>query len=121
MHTLLRCTTAPVIVRPVSLASSSASNLWALELVPVSLSPSKLLKYCCDATHSNSSKTNSTQRSNRIEPKMDSARALECLADSPPDLFVYSPLNAEKMDSLNVLDEVLPRCRLMRLEAILLG
>ena len=33
-----------------------------------------------------------------------STRALECLADSPPYLFVYSPLNAEDMDTLDVSD-----------------
>ena len=38
---------------------------------------------------------------------MDSARALECLADSPPDLFVYSPLNVQDMDILDVSDEEL--------------
>ena len=38
---------------------------------------------------------------------MDSARALECLADSPPDLFLYSPLNAEDTDILDVSDEEL--------------
>ena len=35
---------------------------------------------------------------------MDSAGA-QCLADSTPDLFVYSPRNAEDMDILNVFDE----------------
>ena len=35
---------------------------------------------------------------------MDSARALECLAESPPDLFVYSPLNADDMDILDASD-----------------
>ena len=44
---------------------------------------------------------------NRKETGTDSARALECLADSPPDLFVYSPLNAEDMDILDASDEEL--------------
>ena len=44
---------------------------------------------------------------NPKETGMDSARALECLADSLPDLFVYSPLNAEDMDILDVSDEEL--------------
>ena len=38
---------------------------------------------------------------------MDFAQALECLAESPPDLFVYSPLNADDMDILDVSDEEL--------------
>ena len=44
---------------------------------------------------------------NRKDAGGDSARALECLADSPPGLFVYSPLNAEDMDILDVSDEEL--------------
>ena len=35
---------------------------------------------------------------------MNSARALECLAESPPDLFVFSPLNADDMDILDASD-----------------
>ena len=42
---------------------------------------------------------------NRKDAGGDSARALDCLADSPPDLFIYSPLNAE--DFLDVSDEEL--------------
>ena len=38
------------------------------------------------------------------ETGMDSERALECLAESPPDLFVYAPLKAEDMDILDASD-----------------
>ena len=44
---------------------------------------------------------------NRKDAGGDSAQALECLADSPPDHFVYSPLNADDMDILDVSDEEL--------------
>ena len=44
---------------------------------------------------------------NRKETGVASARALQCLAESSPDFFVYSPLNADDMDILDASDEEL--------------